>query len=640
VIVEIVYNHQNLPTFIDFGTKGSISYEYNAAGAKLRKTVTETGKPTRRTDYIGGLVYENDTLKFVPTAEGRMVNSVEKGLLYQYHYKDHLGNVRMTFAPDVPQTERLSLTAEVDSLAKEQQNFTNLTPTRTAQAAYKGNHSVILAREKGMLSSKAIQVEQGGSFAYNLAYKSNETNFSGGFNSADRLKTSKILAGAASALSMQDLQIGNENKSKLLNFNLIGLLPIAKYLLKPTKASRTVVALQKEKPQASISFRVYEDSTLSVVVWEKTVALQEAFDWKTAGDSVEIPKDGYLVALLKNENDKETLLDELELRVYGTEKATIIQENHYEPFGMTLRGLDYVLNPAQKNQFLFGGKELTEDLSLEGYDFVNRGYDPQRGTFNQIDPLADKMRRWTPYHYCFNNPLRFIDPDGMKPQDLPSQPWEVKNSWNEEYIDKYRSYVADKVADYIKDDKKFSCEDLSLSLIIDFAKENNLPFNITNGSGTYDVSNYQGNFDDFKNDILTTTGASDVQNNTVDVKTGEAKAGDIVLLDQDGNNKSDHVQVITKTYQPENTDTQFNYIQQGNQRTLFEGSSITIGSGNPRGDTKMGISRDYTGTTVSGGVWRTEGGQFQWLRSDLTGNRKPDKLNPTIKSWNFNGFNK
>jgi RHS repeat-associated protein len=94
----ITYNVLNLVDKVEFDpqTGNEILYIYDANGNKLRKQVKTADVVTRTVDYVNSVQYENDSLLFVSTAEGR---AVPAGATYDYEYflTDHLGNVRVTF---------------------------------------------------------------------------------------------------------------------------------------------------------------------------------------------------------------------------------------------------------------------------------------------------------------------------------------------------------------------------------------------------------------------------------------------------------------------------------------------------------------------------------------------------------------
>ena len=132
----------------------------------------------------------------------------------------------MTFAGEKPLNERIMLSAELDSTAKEEKDFSNVTVVRTSEKALAGEKAAKIT-ENQAVSSRVLKVQKGGSLALSAfaTFDKGETTLAMAASPANRYKET-ILTGAASALSVQDLQIGHESKGKALNFNVLATLPL------------------------------------------------------------------------------------------------------------------------------------------------------------------------------------------------------------------------------------------------------------------------------------------------------------------------------------------------------------------------------------------------------------------------------
>ena len=91
-------------------------------------------------------------------------------------------------------------------------------------------------------------------------------------------------------------------------------------------------------------------------------------------------------------------------RVVVNSSGSVVETNHYYPFG----GL-FAANGSVQD-YKYNGKEL--DDKTKWYDYGARHYDAALGRWHVVDPMGDKHYNLSPYNYCLNNPLKFIDPNG------------------------------------------------------------------------------------------------------------------------------------------------------------------------------------------------------------------------------------
>ncbi|TCI94780.1 DUF6443 domain-containing protein [Tenacibaculum sp. M341] len=363
-ITNIKYNHLNLPTQVLFSNGGQIVYTYDASGMKLKKEVESSTQTPVATLYAGNYIYEERegeqaNLQFFNHPEGYTQPVIASGSVaissfeYVYQYKDHLGNVRLSYTDTngdgvISKPSSTILYEDFSTL----DNWSNSPVTLDTEQKVSGN------------TSGKLKLSTNGNL---IAYHNT------GVNVNNTISTTYEYSGWLRLNAPQPeggyirlMLFTYDNNSKLIEFS------------------------EADRVRTSGEW-VYVKKRVTVPASAKKLNVR--LDIYTNGAYVEGWFDDLKISKVNNTSE-------------------IIEESNYYPFGLKHKGYNTLYNPignkvAQK--FNYQHQELNESLGYNMHEFELRHYDVTLGRFVTTDPYEQFAN---PYLAMGNNPVTSFDPDG------------------------------------------------------------------------------------------------------------------------------------------------------------------------------------------------------------------------------------
>jgi len=441
-ITSITYNFLNLPQVVSITGKGTITYAYDATGNKLQKTtLDQTVTPNKTTNYFyaGDYIYRNggttDTLEFISHPEGRLrpvridttqaITIANLKYIYDYYLKDHLGSVRSVLTTE-QQTDLYAATMETANAGKENALFSNVSSTATTkpagfsndnsnQKASKLNGAVNISGNKRVGPSIILKVMTGDTISI-----STYSWYTGAVQSA----ATGVSAIATELIPLLTAGVGGLNGGKTGAVPTTYSGPLLGSDI-ATLISTDSTSYVNTRPKAFLNWMVVgEDYVAATNSPNHVNAIQipvcntgDTLKQVVGPTNMVVRRNGWIYIYLSNESAQDVYFDNL---VINLKHGPLVEQKDYYAFGLENPALStQAIKPTYvPNRNRYNGKELQAQEFLDGSgltwdDYGARMYDPQVGRWNVEDPLSEKNRRWSPYVYANNNPIRFIDPDGM-----------------------------------------------------------------------------------------------------------------------------------------------------------------------------------------------------------------------------------
>lgn len=454
----ITYNYLNLPEQITFANnKGTIQYTYDASGNKLQKITTENNGTinyngttysnvaiTTTTTYMKGFVYQsisytnNTTLNASPLAHGDIFqfagdeegrirglyyntsnSNTITGYAFDYFLKDHLGNTRMVLTDEPPALTDLpyKATMEPANAVAEGKLFTNIANHTKPGNFDNDNTNQWVAftncATKKTGPSLVLKVMAGDQLTIST-YAYYEPASGNNYNASPLVPATDLLINLLNGITMTG---GSHSTFTDLQNNSSVFNSASQTFLNQRNPANVNV------PKAYLNYFFLDDQFQYAggyaipITSASSTSAKQLVSLAQGNPLITVPKNGWVYIYVSNESNYNVYFDDL---LVTFKRGPILEDNTYYPFGLTMAGIsDKALKfNYSENKYRFGGKELqnnefSDGTGLEEYDFGARMQDPQLGVWHNIDLMADKSESFSPYIYTLDNPIKFIDPNGM-----------------------------------------------------------------------------------------------------------------------------------------------------------------------------------------------------------------------------------